>query len=129
MKIKVHLLAFVDDVIREVEIPEAELKDRTIFLNKPTGLDDPLTKAVWEVAEEGSIPINYFLEIVWKYGQNDFQAQGLPSMSVGDVVEIDSRYWMAVSAGFKELSPVQYDLYKETPQRDRAFKAMFELSK
>jgi len=85
MIIKVHMLAFSDDkgVVREVEIPQEEY-DRA--------------KSAKEI-----------LELVFKYGQNDFQTKSMYSVSVGDVVEIHNHYYMVMSTGFDELTKEEFD--------------------
>ena len=72
---KVHMLAFADGAIREVNVPVSELS-----------------------SVEGN------LEKVFYYGQNDFQPHpSLPSVSVGDVVEIDDEKYRVEPVGWKKL--------------------------
>jgi hypothetical protein len=78
MKIEVEMRAFMDGAIRVVNIPDEELGP------------DPTEMAV--------------LELVFKYGQNDFQPQQMTSVSVGDVVRYDGRRFEVYSTGFKEVS-------------------------
>lgn len=51
------------------------------------------------------LPEEKLLEVVMRYGQNDFQPQKIPSVSVGDVVRIDGRRFLVVTFGFKEIKP------------------------
>lgn len=96
MKFRVHLLAFSDPgTIREVEVPETALSDDRIQT----------------------------LEQVFYFGQNDFQPQELPSVSMGDVIEYhdgrDLRLYMVVSRGFEEIGPVLFGTYQRLPQHAR----------
>jgi len=96
MQVKTHLLAFLEDRIRMVEIDDR-------FKSNPN---------VMEV-----------LEAVFEQGQNDFQPQPHPSLSVGDVVEWDMagyRYWLIMPTGFRGLLKPQYENYIRIPMRDRA---------
>ena len=97
MLIKTHLLAFEEDRIRMVEI------------------DDGF---------KASISVTDVLEEVFKMGQNDFQPQEMPSLSVGDVVELDEtcykKYWLIMSAGWKNLTEEEYEAYKQIPIPERA---------
>jgi hypothetical protein len=93
MIIPVHMLAYAQDKnsvkIRNVEIPDKE----------------------YEFAKAESV-MNV-LELVFKYGQNDFQPQNMqnmPSVSVGDVVGCyDGQYWMVMGTGWKGLSKEEFD--------------------
>ncbi len=85
MIVKVHLLAFTDGEIREVEVPELDT------LLPPTNDDE----------------LGHVLELVFHWGQNDFQPQQKPSVSVGDVIEMDGRFHRVESVGFKELTADQ----------------------
>lgn len=87
MKIPVHMMAFGDKNsyrTRIVDIPDNE----------------------FEKAED----VNQGLELVFKYGQNDFQPQDIHSVSVGDVVEyFRHRYWMVMGTGWKKLTKREFD--------------------
>lgn len=61
IKFKVHLLAFGRGAIRQVEVPGDQ-----VFIN-------PGIEA---------------LDAIFHYGQNDHQPQNLPSVSIGDVIEL-----------------------------------------
>ena len=72
---KVHMLAFANGDIREVNVPVSELS-----------------------SVEGN------LEKVFHYGQNDFQPHpSLPSVSVGDVIEMDDEKYRVEPVGFSKL--------------------------
>ena len=62
------------------------------------------------------------LEEIFKMGQNDFQPQQMPSLSVGDVVEWETgagKYWMVMPTGFKAMTVAEYEFYKMIPRQDR----------
>ncbi len=41
------------------------------------------------------------LELAFQYGQNDFQPQPLPSVSVGDVVRLEGERWAVAPCGWE----------------------------
>lgn len=104
MKIPVHMFAFNKDkgIIRDVDVPDNEYG---------------ATKNVWEK-----------LELVFRYGQNEFQKRNTYSVSVGDVVEIDNKYFMVMSTGFEELSKAEFDSL-QVPTSTHAYKKTFNLGK
>jgi hypothetical protein len=80
---EVEMHAFADGAIRTVRIPEDHLP------KQGAGIEE-------------------VLEAVFMYGQNDFQPQPMPSVSVGDVVRIPDGYggWDAYrveGAGWSKL--------------------------
>ncbi len=98
MKVKVHMTAFADPgIIRTVELPPR------------TDLND-----------QGA---NRFLDIVYYYGQNDFQPQDCCSVSGGDVIELDDGrlFIIQLPAGFKEITKEQFEQYKTSDRRERQF--------
>jgi hypothetical protein len=113
MKIKVHMVAFEDPIrIRMVDVPKEH------FL---------LCDTTSEV-----------LELVFKFGQNDFQPQQCCSVSVGDVVELpheeeceedtfpadwEPGYWMVSGVGFTKITPEQFLQHKSLPQSKRSMNA------
>lgn len=92
MKVKTHLLAFEEDMIRMVEISD-----------KTKAFD--------------------ILDATFKYGQNDFQSQQMPSLSVGDVIELKGEYHLIMPAGFRKITPSEFESYKAIPMRDRSMSA------
>lgn len=66
-------------------------------------------------------PIEDQLERVFYWGQNDFQPQQHPSVSVGDVVVVGDEYWRVASTGFQQLTQEQFDAYLQVERRDRHF--------
>ena len=99
MKIKVHMLAFEKEpnTIRMVEIPDEEVKDN-----------------IWERLEQ-----------VFYYGQNDFaigpEKNTTCSVSMADVVEMDGHYYICAAAGFHEITPEEFEEFKQVERIDRNF--------
>ena len=90
MIIPVHMFAFADEgdrsKIRPVEIPDDE----------------------YEQAEAENV-MNV-LELVFKYGQNEFQPKSFPSVSVGDIVGMyKGAYWMVMASGWKNLTKEEFE--------------------
>lgn len=65
------------------------------------------------------------LEQVFYYGQNDFQPMPHPSVSMGDVIELNQKLFLCQAFGFKEISKEQFDTYTQIPQRDRTINTIF----
>ncbi len=78
MIVKVFLFAFGNGAVREVEIPDNEWEEATTTEHK--------------------------LDAVFHWGQNDFQPKPFPSVSVGDVIELNGKYHMVEIIGFRQLS-------------------------
>lgn len=49
------------------------------------------------------------LELIYKYGQNDFQPQPICSISVGDVIELNGLLFLVCGLGHKEISQADYE--------------------
>jgi len=79
----VYLTAFRSkDETRDVEVPDDRME----------GLDD-----------------FDLLDRIFHYGQNDFQPQKCPSVSVGDIIKLrDFNYWIVLPTGFKQLTVDQF---------------------
>lgn len=93
MIVRVRLLAFGQPgEIREVDLPEE-------------GWDDTNT--------------DERLDLVFYFGQNDFQPQRHPSVSVGDVIELGDKFYIVKPSGFGEMTPQELDEYEAVPRRDR----------
>lgn len=86
MKFEVEMLAFENGKIREVEIPQDEIK--TLKLSDFDGTTSGL------------------LDAVFLYGQNDFQPLPTCSVSVGDVVRLGNRKFRVDSFGFSEVTGI-----------------------
>ena len=103
MNVKVHMLAFGNGEIREVEVPG--------------------TDADWEDNE-------VFLEAVFVNGQNENQPKPFPSVSVGDVIEQnDGKLYRVASLGFERMTRDQFTQYKNLERVERLFPAGFEAGK
>lgn len=91
MKVPVHMLAFLNKGdVREVEIPDDEVEDA--------------------VSSHEVYATDAILNLVYHYGQNDFQPiYNKPSVSVGDVIELDGKYWMVAPIGFKSITQEEFD--------------------
>lgn len=92
---KVHMLAFAkEDTVRTVEIPEDKME----------------------------ADVETTLDLIFEYGQNDFQPKRCPSVSMGDVIELhDGSFHLVVAVGFKKISPDELATYRSMPRRDRLF--------
>jgi hypothetical protein len=92
----VEMLAFMEGETRFVNIPDDE----------------------WNNAQ-GVIPK---LELVYHYGQNDFQpVKDRCSVSAGDVVKLFGKCYKTCFYGWKELSVEDYAKYLSIPRRERCF--------
>ena len=85
------MLAYTDNKIRHIDVPDHEFT--------------------------GDIKVD--LEKVFYYGQNDFQPQPFPSLSVGDVVEYNEMYFYCDGVGWKKISKNNFDIYANTPLEKR----------
>jgi hypothetical protein len=89
-----HELVGGEAVIREVKVPDEELSEN----------------------------VGSNLELIFKYGQNDFQnVPGRCSVSVGDVIEYGHELIVVCGIGFKKLSLQQYRDFIAIPRRERYF--------
>jgi hypothetical protein len=66
-----------------------------------------------------AMPQDDLLDLIYKYGQNDFQpVEKICSVSVGDVIELpNGENHLVVSFGFRRLDKKEYDEYR-TMDRD-----------
>ena len=95
MQVKVHMTAYCEKSnIRIVDIPDEEIKSNNT---------------------------EYLLDLVVKYGQNTMQPQNKVSVSFGDVINLQDKYFFVLNNKFKEIS--EYEL-KSVPDRI-AFKNRF----
>jgi hypothetical protein len=94
MQVKVHMLAFGEpNEIRWVEIPQEY---------------------------HGAMGDEEVLSAVFHYGQNEFQEQLHPSVSVGDVIELnDGDLFIVKPIGFSLMSKEEFNSYLEVPQPER----------
>lgn len=100
-KFNVLMFAFKEGEVREVEVPLEEV-------NACKSTDD-------------------LLERIFYYGQNDFQPRHMPSVSMGDVIQLDSdlvggkRNYICLATGWKEMTSKELVEYATVPRRDRVF--------
>lgn len=59
------------------------------------------------------------LELVFQYGQNDFQKTNQPSVSIGDVINYKNQKFVVAGIGFKLMSEQEYEQYLTLSQIDR----------
>ena len=98
MNVPIHMLAFYEaneNVVRNVEVPDHELVG----------------------------DIDHDMEMIYYYGQNDTIPQQMCSVSIGDVIEYNGKYWLVISFGFKEMSKEEYDTYRNTDRSERIIDA------
>lgn len=75
-----------------------------------------------EIPEDGKqVTLSQLLDLVYKYGQNDFQPKQCPSVSVGDVIEIGDGLFVVCAAGFHRFTPEEFANYVALPRLDRSF--------
>lgn len=60
------------------------------------------------------------LDLVFYWGQNDFQAVNVPSVSVGDVIHWSGKTYRVASVGFERLTSRDYTKYLTLDSRDRS---------
>ena len=83
MQVKVHMTAYcVKSDIRVVDIPDEEIKSNNI---------------------------EYLLDLVVKYGQNTMQPQNQVSVSFGDVITLQDRYFFVLNNKFKEINEKEFN--------------------
>ena len=67
------------------------------------------------------------LETVFEFGQNEIQPQSHPSISVGDIIELDNLFYIVRPFGFLGLTQNQYDEYNGLSSRDRLFSPLVKM--
>lgn len=60
--------------------------------------------------------LNEKLDLIFYFGQNDFQPQELPSVSMGDVIRFKGDRYLILSLGFRKLKDSEFVLSKPTLQ-------------
>jgi len=106
--VKVNMTAFGNEgEVRMVEL-DRSLESFGVVLRDDGTADD-----------EGNIL--FLLEEVFRLGQNDFQPQRHPSVSVGDVVEVFDTLFVVLFDGFRRIERRAFEDYLATPRRDRSF--------
>ena len=91
MIFNVEMLAFGDGEIREVDVPN----------DRPNGNPDN------------------DLELIFHFGQNDFQNKPHPSVSAGDVIHYKNNKYVVAGIGFKQMSDAEYKGYLNIQRHDR----------
>jgi hypothetical protein len=91
MIVRTYLLAYREFELREVEIPDY--------------LPDELEKA-------------FLLKEIVRYGQNSVCWKNVPSLMIGDIIELD-HYYLIATAGFKQISPEELEIHKKLSMTDR----------
>lgn len=110
MLAKVHMMAFVaTPSVREVLIP-----------------DDCLPEPV--LTDDEDAVVSRMLDAIFHFGQNDFavgpEKNTTPSVSAGDVIEWDGRFFFIEAIGYGEISAEQLKQYGALPRHARVL-AMF----
>lgn len=106
MKYNVYMLAFMEGQIREVNVP------------------DEVVAECARIDTEDKIGPNVptILDKIYYYGQNDFQpVKDRCSVSMCDVIEFNNQMWLVDGCGFKQLSPEQFEEYKNTTRLERIY--------
>lgn len=87
-----------------------------------TSYEPPRTRGVEVPNDELTGSIEHDLELIFRYGQNDFQPiPGIYSASVGDVVEYNDQLYMVKALGFKQISLLEYEEFVNLDERKRWF--------
>jgi hypothetical protein len=82
MTFQVIVHAFGAPVIREVEVP------------------------VGVYSGDGLFAVRDLLDLIFQYGQNDFQSRKCPSVSVGDFIIVKDEVYEVADFGFNKLNKV-----------------------
>ena len=104
MLVKVHMWAFENGKVRIVNLPDSEVE---------VGSD---LKPEYQV--------NILLDLVFHYGQNDFQSRPISSISAGDVIELDNEYYLVKAIGFKKMLAEEFEQYKNLEQDARILQSL-----
>jgi hypothetical protein len=67
-------------------------------------VDVPENRFIMEDYHDKRVSLDECLQIIFYYGQNDFQPRKHPSVSVGDVIEFDNKKYRVEMVGFSEVS-------------------------
>jgi hypothetical protein len=66
-------------------------------------VDVPENRFIMEDYHDKRVSLDECLQIIFYYGQNDFQPRKHPSVSVGDVIEFDNKKYRVEMIGFSEV--------------------------
>jgi hypothetical protein len=67
------------------------------------------------------LPARQALDLVYRWGQNDFQPMSMRSVSVGDVIVVEDVPYLVLNVGFREMTPTGFEAYKRL-DRDLRFR-------
>jgi hypothetical protein len=93
----------------------------TDYQVRMTAYDSPRIRTVHIPDDELTGATEHDLELIFRYGQNDFQPQNCYSVSVGDVVELGDQLYMVKAMGYKLITQEEYDEYLALDERKRWF--------
>lgn len=99
MIFEVEMHAFGKGAIRDVNVPEQEIQKHLPLSRVDDGQLTDRKQAI--------------LDLIFHYGQNDFQSKPLPSVSVGDIIRFGfsktlfQERWAVMAIGFK-LVPADF---------------------
>ena len=80
----------------------------------------PRTREVSVPTEELTGVLERDLDLIFKYGQNDFQPQPrMCSVSIADVIEFNDLLYLVLPTGFKEISQLEYEEFIDLPLEKR----------
>lgn len=65
--------------------------------------------------------VERLLNLVFYWGQNDFQPMDIPSVSVGDVIIWSEKTYRVACVGFEKLTIQEYTQYLRLDSNDRSF--------
>ena len=91
---------------------------RTIPVNMMALCDEGIVRRVQVPENLSGIEL---LEAIFHYGQNDVQQRDCPSLSAGDVAEINGYLVMCCRNGWRILSDEEFAEYNATSQTMRPF--------
>ena len=79
-------------------------------------------EAIKEAEEEKGEPLDICdkLELIFRYGQNEFQPRNYPSVTSGDIIMLfdgTKKLWIVESFGFKELSDEKFKKLRKIYER------------
>lgn len=83
------------------------------------GEERPVDLGDFKVAPHDTV--GELLEEVFRLGQNENQPRLFPSVSVGDVVELDAGLFRVDRTGFQSISREQFEQYKSLDRLERLF--------
>lgn len=107
-----------DASIRTVDVPAAEVEEVKTWATKVALGQEPPEEGV----DTQTATTNKLLNLVYHYGQNDFQPRQAPSVSVGDIIELKlepgsaAEFWAVASFGFTNFGRDKHFMFRGDPQ-------------